>query len=109
MKFLTFISVEGSQAYFKRLFNFKECTIYVMTSGNEFVFYKYEGHKGYKIKSIDDLKIEDHTISDKNGDLYIIGKEIHKEKGTYLVDLSGVHEEKISLIMNEIANIWSEN
>jgi len=36
-----------------------------MTSGNEFVFYKYEGHEGYKIKSIDDNKREEYTIREE--------------------------------------------
>ena len=102
MKHLTFISVEDSEIKYKRLFDFKDRTIYVLSSGDEFTFHGRRSHKRYIIKSVDDLKIQDFMFSDKKSNLYIVGKKIHEKEGIYLADLSGVSEEKFNLIMREI-------
>lgn len=108
MKSITFILVEDSEVNYKHLFNFKECIIRILSSGNEFTFYKHEGHKGYKIKSINNLKIQDFTFSDKNNNFYIIGKKIYEKEGTYHVDLSGVPEEKFNSIMKKTTDYVNE-
>lgn len=104
MKSLIFISVENSKVNFEYLFDFKDCTVYVEIDKNEFVFYNNKIHKEYKVKSFDDLKIDDSIFSDKDGNLYIVGKKLHKNKETYLLDLSGIGKEQFFLIMKEIVN-----
>ncbi|MCK5012960.1 MAG: hypothetical protein KAS66_04005 [Candidatus Omnitrophica bacterium] len=98
MKSLTFIHIEDSRVDYTKLFDFGSCTVNFAKTGNVFSFDKYV------IKSTGRLKLEDFIFTDKNDNLYLIGRKICVERDKYLVDLSGISDEQIGQVMDRTTN-----
>ena len=98
MKSLIIVHIEDSQIDYTKLFEFNDCTVTFTKSGNIFSFDKH------KMKSNDHLKLENFIFSDKNNDLYLIGRKLCEKNGVLFVDLSGISDEQIGQAIDRTTN-----